>query len=64
MDFNAVITGDRRVVARFSQWPAELHDALYARIQRADGCIESQSAGAGAVAHRQAQRGNYLPRFR
>ena len=32
MDFDAIITGDRRVVARFSQWPAELHDVLYARI--------------------------------
>ena len=32
MDFKAVITGDRRVVARFKQWPAELHDSLYAKI--------------------------------
>jgi hypothetical protein len=32
MDIDVVITGDRRVVARFDQWPAELHDALLARI--------------------------------
>lgn len=33
MDFDAIITGDRRVVARFSKWPAELHDALLAKIR-------------------------------
>lgn len=33
MDFDAVITGDRRIVARFSEWPKELHDALLARIR-------------------------------
>ena len=27
MDFDAVITGDRRVVARFGEWPKDLHDA-------------------------------------
>ena len=32
MDFDAVITGDRRIIARFGEWPKELHDSLLARI--------------------------------
>ena len=34
MDFNAVITGDRVLEARFAEWPKELHDSLYQRIAK------------------------------
>jgi hypothetical protein len=34
MDFNAVITGDRVLEARFAEWPKELHDSLYHRIAK------------------------------
>lgn len=33
-DFDAVITGDRQVVARFEQWPKEIHDSLFERIKK------------------------------
>src|SRR5271154_4897451 len=42
MDFDAVITGDRRVVARFSEWPAELHDALFVRIKALTETLEDR----------------------
>ena len=34
MDFDAVISGDRAVEARFAEWPKEIHDTLLARIQK------------------------------
>lgn len=34
MEFNAIITGDREVGARFEKWPKDMHDALYQRIVR------------------------------
>ena len=34
MDFDAVITGDRQVVARFAEWPKEIHDTLLERIKK------------------------------
>jgi hypothetical protein len=34
MEFNAIVTGDREVGARFEKWPKEIHDALYQRIVR------------------------------
>jgi hypothetical protein len=34
MDFDAVITGDRQVVARFAEWPNEIHDTLLERIKK------------------------------
>lgn len=34
MDFNAVVTGDREVAARFAEFPKQLHDKLYERIER------------------------------
>ena len=40
MDFDIVISGDRRVVARFAEWPAELHDALLARIRELTAELE------------------------
>ena len=42
MDFDVVITGDRRIVARFEQWPAELHDALLARIRALTADLEAR----------------------
>ena len=42
MDFDVVITGDRRVVARFGEWPAELHDALLARIRELTAELEAR----------------------
>ena len=42
MDFDAVITGDRRVVARFSEWPVELHDALFVRIKALTETLEDR----------------------
>jgi hypothetical protein len=34
MDFDAIVTGDRQVVARFSEWPTEIHDTLFERIKK------------------------------
>ncbi len=34
MDFDAVITGDRAVVARFTEWPKEIHDTLFERVKK------------------------------
>jgi len=42
MDFDAVITGDTRVVARFNEWPAELHDALLAKIRALTDALEGR----------------------
>ncbi|MDE3038770.1 MAG: hypothetical protein KGJ21_10025 [Pseudomonadota bacterium] len=42
MDFDAVITGDRRVVARFNEWPAELHDSLLARIRTLTSALQGR----------------------
>ena len=42
MDFDAVITGDRRVVARFSEWPKELHDSLLAKIRALTDALEDR----------------------
>ena len=42
MDFDVVITGDRRVVARFSEWPKELHDALLTRIRALTDTLEDR----------------------
>lgn len=42
MDFDAVITGDRRVVARFGEWPKELHDTLLARIRALTSELEAR----------------------
>ena len=42
MDFDAVITGDRRVVARFSEWPKELHDSLLAKIRALTDALEGR----------------------
>ncbi len=42
MDFDAVITGDRAVVARFAEWPKELHDTLLARIRGLTRQLESR----------------------
>ena len=33
MDFDVVISGDTRLVARFARWPTDLHDALLVRIR-------------------------------
>ena len=32
MEFDAVVSGDRVVEARFAEWPKDIHDALYNRI--------------------------------
>ncbi|MDE1901305.1 MAG: hypothetical protein KGI37_06660 [Alphaproteobacteria bacterium] len=42
MDFDAVITGDRRIVARFGEWPEELHDTLLARIRALTSELEAR----------------------
>ena len=42
MDFDAVITGDRRIVARFGEWPKELHDALFVRIKALTEALEGR----------------------
>jgi hypothetical protein len=42
MDFDAVITGDRRVVARFGEWPKDLHDLLLARIRALTSELEAR----------------------
>ncbi len=42
MDFDAVITGDTRIVARFNEWPAELHDALLTRIRALTDALEGR----------------------
>ncbi len=42
MDIDVVITGDRRVAARFESWPAELHDALLARIRQMTADLEGR----------------------
>jgi len=42
MDFDAVITGDRRIIARFGEWPAELHDALHARISALTDALKAR----------------------
>ncbi len=42
MDFDAVITGDRRVVARFGEWPKELQGSLLARITDLTKQLESR----------------------
>ena len=42
MDFDAVITGDRRVVARFGEWPKEFHDLLLARIRALTSELEAR----------------------
>ena len=42
MDIDVVITGDRRVVARFEQWPAELHDALLERLRALTADLEAR----------------------
>jgi hypothetical protein len=42
MDFDAIITGDRRVVARFSEWPKELHDSLLAKIRELTDALEGR----------------------
>lgn len=42
MDFDAVITGDRRIVARFGEWPKELHDSLLAKIRALTDALEGR----------------------
>ncbi|MDE3016330.1 MAG: hypothetical protein KGI29_05335 [Pseudomonadota bacterium] len=42
MDFDAVITGDRRIIARFGEWPKELHDSLLARIRALTDALEGR----------------------
>jgi hypothetical protein len=42
MDFDAVITGDRSVVARFGTWPKEIHDTLLARIRTLTSELEER----------------------
>lgn len=42
MDFDAVITGDRRVVARFGEWPKELHDDLLERIRNLTEALQAR----------------------
>lgn len=42
MDIDAVITGDRRVVARFDEWPKDFHDALLARIRDLTSELQSR----------------------
>ena len=42
MDFDAVITGDRRIVARFNEWPKELHDAFLVRIRALTSDLEGR----------------------
>ena len=42
MDIDVVITGDRRIVARFEQWPAELHDVLLERIRALTADLEAR----------------------
>src|ERR1700722_2513211 len=42
MDFDAVITGDTRIVARFNEWPAELHDALLTRIRALTDALQGR----------------------
>lgn len=34
MDFDAVVSGDRAVEARFAKWPKEIHDTLFERIKK------------------------------
>ncbi len=34
MEFDAVVSGDRAIQARFAAWPKEIHDSLLARIQK------------------------------
>jgi len=34
MEFSAVVTGDREAIARFAEWPKQLHDSLYQRIEK------------------------------
>jgi hypothetical protein len=42
MDFSAVIVGDRRVVARFDEWPSEIHNTLLERIRALTGELEAR----------------------
>ena len=42
MNTDVVITGERRVVARFEKWPAELHDALLERIRALTADLEAR----------------------
>ncbi|HYM34819.1 MAG TPA: hypothetical protein VET48_05440 [Steroidobacteraceae bacterium] len=42
MDFDAIITGDRRVVARFGEWPKEIHDQLLERIRNLTKQLEER----------------------
>lgn len=34
MEFNAIVTGDRAISARFAEWPKDIHDSLLARIKK------------------------------
>ena len=34
MEFDAVVSGDRAIQARFAEWPKEIHDTLFARIKK------------------------------
>jgi hypothetical protein len=34
MEFDAVVSGDRAIQARFAEWPKDIHDSLLQRIQK------------------------------
>ena len=42
MEFDAIITGDREVGARFEEWPKEIHEAIYQRIVRLTQQLEER----------------------
>jgi len=49
MNFDAVVTGDTAITARFNEWPAELHDDLLAKITDLTARLEDRVLGLAPV---------------
>lgn len=45
MEFDAIISGERRITARFDQWPAEIHGDLLVEIRALTAELEARVLG-------------------